>query len=144
MPLPEQEPIEDIVAWFAGQGFDLELHQDAPDRPEARTVSRTVRDASEFSHWCGVGRSGWYGGGASDDNAIRSARSRWRIEQEGSEPSPRRRPWLSLSRGGAAPLSGVLGQVDLAVPKQANHPPNGREHPSHRDHQQGAGTCNNK
>ena len=92
MPLPEQDPIEDIVAWFAGQGFDLELHQDAPNRPDPRTVSRRGRNAPESSHWCGVGGNRRFGGGSSDDDAIRSARGRWRIEQEGSAPGPRRLP----------------------------------------------------
>jgi len=94
--LPEDEPIADIVAWFTEQGFELELHQDPPTRPDPRTVSRALRHPPDFSHWCGVGagqqQARWYGGGWSEDEAIRSARARWRVEQQGHEPTERRLP----------------------------------------------------
>ena len=96
MELPEDAPVPDIVAWFAERGLALELHQDAPPRPDPKTVPRSLRNRPEFSHWCGIGggqqRARWYGGGWSADEAIRSARKRWRVEQEGNAPTERRLP----------------------------------------------------
>lgn len=95
--LPEAEPISTIIGFFGELGYDVEVHAEPPARPDPRTVSRELRDVPSFSHWCGLNRGGqtvarWYGGGWSEEEAIRSARRRWRIEQEGAEPGPRQLP----------------------------------------------------
>lgn len=91
--LPEDEPVAQIKKWFADLGFDLVTHTEPPVRPDPQTVSMAERSAPEFSHWCAL-RPGprWYGGGWSEEEAIRSARKRWRVEQEGVETRRRKLP----------------------------------------------------
>lgn len=92
MALPEEDPIEEIAFWFQEKGLDVEVHRDPPARPERRSVSRELRDAPNFTYWCSIGSARWFGGGRTHDEAIRSARRRWRAEQDGERPGLRTLP----------------------------------------------------
>jgi hypothetical protein len=95
--LPEDVPIAEIVEWFSGRGYEMTVHEDAPPAPEdRRRLPRELRGGPEFAYWCDLQSSQltqwWYGGGDSEHAAIRSARKRWRTEQEGNEVTPRQLP----------------------------------------------------
>jgi hypothetical protein len=92
MALPEEEPIPEIVLWFQEKGLDVEVHQDPPAQPEQQSVSRELRDAPIFTYWCSIGGARWFGGGWTHNEAIRSARRRWRVEQDGESPGLRTLP----------------------------------------------------
>jgi hypothetical protein len=91
--LPENDPLPDIEAFFAQNHFQVELHDEPPPEPtpdEWRSKSRSERQARKAFrplYWADLKRveTGklvrWYGGGDSPEAALRSARSRWRVEQ---------------------------------------------------------------
>lgn len=96
--MPEDGPLAEIESFFAEHGLTLSVHQE-PLPPltadQARGLSREVRvahaEAERWSHWVDLCSASSpdrpfhprYGGGSSADEAIRSARRRWRIEQDG-------------------------------------------------------------
>jgi hypothetical protein len=90
--LPEEEPLAEIVLWFREKGLDVEVHRDPPARPEQQSGSRERRVAPNFTFWCSIGDAQWFGGGWTHDEAIRSARRRWRVEQDGESPGLRTLP----------------------------------------------------
>ena len=84
----EDRPIADILDYFAGKGLPLTVHSSPPDPLSAdrlRTLPRSVRraiESDESSHWADLGTiAHHYGAGRSEDDAIRSAARRYRIEQ---------------------------------------------------------------
>jgi hypothetical protein len=93
MALPEDDPLPDIEAFFAHNQFQLVLHEEPPPEPtpdEVRRMSSSVRQARKSfrpAYWADLKQveTGelvrWYGGGDSPAGAMRSARSRWRVEQ---------------------------------------------------------------
>lgn len=93
VPLPEDEPVPLIEEFFAEQHFRLVVHEEPPPEPtpdEWRAMPRSVRQSRKEvrpSFWADLERieTGkrvrWYGGGDTPDAAIRSARSRWTVEQ---------------------------------------------------------------
>ena len=94
--MPEHESADDITRWFQDNGFTVSVHQDQPPSPEPGTLSRGLLSKwpDESTHWCEL-RSDeitvrWYGSGASADDALRSARRRYRIEEETSPPGSQR------------------------------------------------------
>lgn len=94
-PLLEDRPIAAIRAYFAAKGMKLTVHMSPPDRPSAdlmRRLPRLVRRAIETNtstHWAALdGISRHYGGGSSDEDAIRNAARRYRIEQAPEDGGP--------------------------------------------------------
>jgi hypothetical protein len=93
MALPEDDPLPDIEEFFAGHHFRLVVHDEPPPEPtagELRAMSTSERQARKRfrpRYWLDLQRveTGslvrWYGGGDTEEAAIRSARSRWRVEQ---------------------------------------------------------------
>lgn len=91
--LPEDDPLSDIEAFFAQNHFQVELHKEAPPEPtpdERRKMSSSERQARKSSrppYWADLKRVDtgelvrWYGGGDTPEAAMRSARSRWRVEE---------------------------------------------------------------
>ncbi|HAS12094.1 MAG TPA: hypothetical protein DCS55_16495 [Acidimicrobiaceae bacterium] len=94
--MPEHESADNIIQWFQDHGFTVSVHQDQPPRPEPDTLSTRLSSMwpEESTHWCEL-RSDeivlrWYGSGASADDALRSARRRYRTEEESSPPGSQR------------------------------------------------------
>jgi hypothetical protein len=91
--LPEDDPLPDIEAFFADNDFRLVVHEEPPPEPspdERRRMSSSEQQSRRNfrpPYWADLKRveTGelvrWYGGGDSPASAIRSARSRWRVEQ---------------------------------------------------------------
>lgn len=105
MPQPEGPTLAEIERFFLDRDFEIVLHQDPPPEPtdeDWRTMSsveRSARRRVSYSHWADL-RHGislhlvrWYGGGMSEEEAVRSAYARWCVEQEGgSRPGERSLP----------------------------------------------------
>ena len=88
--LLEHLPLDEIVAYFAAQGLQPRLHAEAPPKPtrqERRKLLRELRDGPPpYAHWVALGSvARWYGGGDTEEDALRSAARRWRIEQIGTD-----------------------------------------------------------
>lgn len=93
--LPEDAPLTEITAFFADHGFEVVVHHDPPPEPSAEALRRMSsperRSKRDYAVCAGLrSTSGsvlvrWYGGGDSEEAAVRSARARWRVEQEGPE-----------------------------------------------------------
>ena len=93
MALPEDEPLRVIEAFFAERNFRTVVHEEPPPQPtpdQLRAMPRLVRKSQKRfrpRYWADLERieTGtlvrWYGGGDSPEDAVRSARSRWRVEQ---------------------------------------------------------------
>ena len=86
--LLEERSITSILAYFDARGLPLVVHSSTPEQPtdEAwRRLPRTVRRAIESdtsTHWVDLGDvARHYGRGTSEEEAIRSAARRYRIEQ---------------------------------------------------------------
>jgi hypothetical protein len=95
MALPEDGPLDEITTFFRDLGFSLESHNERPPYVDPRTVPRIARSAPTYTHWValvslatGETAHRWWGGGMSEEAAIRSARARWRYQEE---PSPTQR-----------------------------------------------------
>lgn len=87
-PLLEDRPISAIKAYFAAKGVPLTVHTSPPEQPTddvMRRLPRRVRRAlatSDATHWAALGQvSRHYGRGRSEEDAIRSAARRYRVEQ---------------------------------------------------------------
>src|SRR4051794_27621571 len=92
--LPEDDPAPAIEAFFAENHFQLVVHEEPPPEPtpeEWRSMSSSEQQARKSfrpRYWADLKRVEtdnlvrWYGGGDSPADAIRSARSRWRTEQD--------------------------------------------------------------
>ena len=93
MTLPEDEPLPVIEASFADNHFRLVVHEEPPPEPTPdqwrgmSSLERQSRKRYRPPYWSDLERieTGdlvrWYGAGESQEAAIRTARSRWRIEQ---------------------------------------------------------------
>ncbi len=86
--LLEDRPIAAIQAYFEAKGLPLTVHMSPPDRSsddEMRRLPRSVRRAVETdtsTHWVALGpMARHYGSGCSEEEAIRSAAKRYRIEE---------------------------------------------------------------
>lgn len=102
--LPEDDSLDAIHEFFAELGFSLVVHRNSPPEPseaEWRAMSREIRNARKalsVTHWADLRSltsesvAPWYGGGNDEGEAIRSARRRWRIEEEGAPQGPRHLP----------------------------------------------------
>jgi hypothetical protein len=97
MALPEDGPIDEIVAFFREIGFSLRAHADPPPKVDPRALPREARSAPKYTHWValdslatGETAHQWWGGGMSEEAAIRSARARWQYQEEPcpSQPTP--------------------------------------------------------
>ncbi len=93
--LPEDCPPEEIVGWFRDHGWKLAFHMDPPPLEDPRRLPRAARKAARFTHWAdlvslttGEVVARWYGGGMNEEESVRSARRRWRTEQEPSPSQP--------------------------------------------------------
>ena len=98
MNLPYDGSLLSIQDFFAAQGFRVVVHRQSPPEPtpdEVRrvsTVERRARRRFKPAYWADLeqlvaaSRVRWYGGGDNEEGAVRSARKRWRVEQEGSHP----------------------------------------------------------
>jgi hypothetical protein len=95
--LLEHESLDEIAAFFATMDLHVVIHSDAPVyTPEKlrrlpSKVRRELRKKDQPTHWAALAKpdgrivARWYGSGTGDEDAIRSAARRWRIEQIGSE-----------------------------------------------------------
>ena len=93
MVLPEDGPLDDIVSFFAERSFRVVTHEEPPPEPtpeEWRRMPALVRRAMRHHRppfWADLEQVETgelvrrYGGGLTPEAAIRSARSRWRIEE---------------------------------------------------------------
>jgi hypothetical protein len=106
MALPEDGPLPDIHKFFAQRGLRVIVHENPPREPvipggvTPHAVDRALRPQQGVVH--PLGRSAahrlvrvtrWYGAGVSEEDAVRRARARWRVEQErGPHPGPRHLP----------------------------------------------------
>jgi hypothetical protein len=91
--LPEDAPLSDIEEFFAQNQLQLVIHEQPPPEPtpdEWRRMSSSEQQSRKTfrpPYWADLLRveTGelvrWYGGGDSPAAAMRSARSRWRVEQ---------------------------------------------------------------
>jgi hypothetical protein len=94
--LLERQTPSEIEAFFAAQGFRLEVTTEPPTPPSAdvrRRMSGIERNAWQTlerhppKHWADLCRldgtlvQRWYGSGMSPEEAIRRAAARWRVEQ---------------------------------------------------------------
>jgi hypothetical protein len=91
--LPENAPLSDIEAFFSAIQFQLLVHDEPPPEPRAdewrrmSTVVRQARKRAQHPYWVDLKRveTGnlvrWYASGENPEAAMRSARSRWRVEQ---------------------------------------------------------------
>ena len=93
--LPEDSSPEEIVSWFRDQGWELTLHIEALPLEDVPRLPRAIRKVPRFSHWAdlvsvetGNVVARWYGGGMNEAEAVKSARRRWRTEQEPSPSQP--------------------------------------------------------
>lgn len=93
--LLEDRDIDDILGYFVAKGVPLTVHTRSPSPPtpdQLRHSSRTVREAmldDASTHWAALGSvSDHYGGGSSEEDAIRSAARRYRIEQAPPDAGP--------------------------------------------------------
>jgi hypothetical protein len=99
MSLPEDGPLPSIEEFFANLGFRIVVHQQPPPDPSAEewrrmsSVERRARRAFHPAYWADLenlvtsSRVRWYGGGDTEEAALRSARARWRVEQDGASTS---------------------------------------------------------
>ncbi len=86
--LLEHRPIAAIRAYFETKGLPLTVHASPPKPPsgeQMRRLPRSVRRAIETdtsTHWVALGRvARHYGSGRSEEEAIRSAAKRYRVEE---------------------------------------------------------------
>ncbi len=86
--LLENQPLASILAYFEERGLALTVHTSPPLPPspeEMRRLPRVVRRAieeDESTHWADLGAlARHYGRGGTEEEAIRSAARRYRIEQ---------------------------------------------------------------
>lgn len=86
--LLEHRPIASILAYFETKGLPLTVHTSPPEQPpteKLRRLPRPVRRAIETdasTHWVALGSvARHYGSGRSEEEAIRSAARRYRVEQ---------------------------------------------------------------
>jgi hypothetical protein len=107
--LLEQRSLDEIAAFFSSMDLRIVIHADAPTytpeelRELPSEVRRELRRKDQPTHWAALAKpdgrivARWYGSGMGDDDAIRSAARRWRVEQMGSQaendpPTGGRRP----------------------------------------------------
>ncbi len=88
----EDRPIAAIKAYFESRGLPLTVHTSKPERPsnDEMRLHRSVRRAIQndvSTHWVDLGRTSHYGSGRSEDEAIRSAAKRYRVEQAPADES---------------------------------------------------------
>jgi hypothetical protein len=95
--LLEQRSLEEIASFFVAMHLRIVIHTYAPSyTPEElrrlpSEVRRELRRKDRPTHWAALAKpdgrivARWYGSGDGDDDAIRSAARRWRVEQIGSE-----------------------------------------------------------
>ncbi|MCU1492798.1 MAG: hypothetical protein JWO62_562 [Acidimicrobiaceae bacterium] len=95
MVLPEDGPLDEITAFFREVGFSLSAHGEPPPKIDPRTLPRIARRPPPYTHWValvslatGETAHRWWGGGMSEEAAIRSARARWRYQEEPSPSQP--------------------------------------------------------
>ena len=86
--LLEHRPIEAILAYFETKGMILTVHTIPPEQPseeKLRRLPRSVRRAMETdtsTHWAALGSiAHHYGRGRTEEEAIRNAARRYRVEQ---------------------------------------------------------------
>jgi hypothetical protein len=84
----------EIVAYFAERGLAPRVHTEAPPTPtaeELRRLSSALRHGPPaHAHWVDLSPTiRWYGGGDTEEDAIRAAAQRWRIEQVGTDNARR-------------------------------------------------------
>jgi len=92
--LLEDRPLDAIRAFFEARGIQLVVHRKPRPRyskQELRRLPRSVRRAIEqdtSTHWVDLGTFWpYFGSGTSDEEAIRRAARRYRIEQADPEAS---------------------------------------------------------
>lgn len=96
MALPEDGSLEEIEAFFHELGFSLHGHTEPARAIDLRTLPRIARNATSYTHWVALvslatGKTAhrWWGGGMSEEAAIRNARARWRYQEEPSPSQPK-------------------------------------------------------
>ena len=84
----EHRPVETILAYFEAKGLTLTVHTSPPESlsaEELRRLPRSVRraiDSDASTHWADLGGvARHYGSGSNEEEAIRSAARRYRIEE---------------------------------------------------------------
>lgn len=98
MAQSEGPPLAEIERFFLDRDFDIVVHQEPPPNPtdeqwrSMSSIERKARRHLSYSHWADLRQRvtlrpvRWYGGGMSDEEAVRSAYARWCVEQEGGSP----------------------------------------------------------
>ena len=91
--LPEHGPLPAIEGFFAERNIRTVVHEEPPPEPTPDRLRERPRSERESRrrfrprYWADLERIDtgklvrWYGGGDSPEDAVRSARSRWRVEQ---------------------------------------------------------------
>lgn len=87
-PLLERRPLDSILAYFEARDLPLRVHTAPPVPPTREELLRLPREvrhalqADESTHWVDLGEvAHHYGQGRNEEEAIRSAARRFRIEQ---------------------------------------------------------------
>ena len=95
--LLEHQSLDEIVAYFETMDLHISIRSDAPVyTPEemlclSNVVRRQLRKKDQPTCWAALAaRDGrivarWCGSGMTDEDAIRSAAKRWRVEQIGTQ-----------------------------------------------------------
>lgn len=86
--LLEDRPLSEILAYFEARDLTLTVHTSPPEPPSGERIRRLPRavrralDTDQSTHWVDLGSvAHHYGRGLTEEDAIRSAARRYRIEQ---------------------------------------------------------------